>query len=464
MAADRYRAIHRGCEVIVQDKSPMMVAAAVRAIAGRVRDEVTEERMAYYDAYEGRGMKDAVAKFFSAEQMASAPAMTQRIVRKIIDARYCAYKQPPTRTGDERYIDELIGPIDSQMSHLERMTGLQGTMSMLRFWDAGKGALDSRVLPVFEALFLPGEVEPFGVAYPLHDPDQTDAAKRSWAVWTDVDYFVVQGSRILPGMDSEGNERPETAHGLGMLPVLFAHVDSEPIAQRWFRAGAVDVVNAQLLFNVYGTHHALGIMWHALGQPVATGVDDPRAVLQLGVTRALVLPQGSTFRFETPNSDLSAIMEAQRWVVDSVAYANHLQVKWAAGGGATSGEHLRMMEVDLTEAVLADFNRWRAFEDDRFALDRLLLESVGITIAEEYSVDFTEPHIPDSPAEKRAQWDWELDRGLTDKRRVLSELNPDMSEEEIEERLAEVEASAPAPAEPAGVSAFAAALARPVNG
>lgn len=449
--------------MICLNTMPETIAAAVKTLAGRVRDEGTEERMAFYDAYEGRGMAAAVGKYFSPEQLLSVPPMTQRIVRKIIDARYCAYKQPPTRVADERYLDELIGPLDEQMSYLERMTGLQGTMAMLRFWDADEGMLDSRVLPVFEPLFLPGEVEPFGVAYPLHDPGQQDAAKREWAVWTTVDYFIVREGRVLPGIDAEGNERTDTAHGLDRLPVLFAH-NGPAVAQRWFRPGAVDVVNAQLLFNVYGTHHGLGILWQTLGQPVATGITDPRTVVKLGVDKCLMLPEpGSRFSFETPSSNLAAIMEAQRWVVDSVAYANHLQVKWASGGGATSGEHLRMMEVDLTEAVLADFNRWRPFEDARFGLDRVLLASVGITISEDYSVDFTEPHIPDSPAEKREQWTWELQNKLKTLRQVKQETNPDMSKEELDAWEKEVRESQPAPVE-SGPSMFAAALARPVNG
>ncbi len=110
--------------MIVQNTMPEMIAAAVKTLAGRVRDEGTEERMAFYDAYEGRGMAAAVADFFSPEQLKSVPPMTQRIVRKIIDARYCAYKQPPTRTGDERYLDKFIGNIDEYMSYMERMTGL----------------------------------------------------------------------------------------------------------------------------------------------------------------------------------------------------------------------------------------------------------------------------------------------------------------------------------------------------
>ena len=446
--------------MIVQDKTPMTIAAGVKALAGRVRDEGTEERMAFYDAYEGRGMDKAAGVYFSDAQKRSVPPTTERIVKKLIDARFCVYKTQPTRVADGRYLDELMGDIDEDMTYLERMTGLQGTMAMLRFWDAGKKILDSRVLPVFEPLFLPGEVEPFGVAYPLHDPGQQDAAKREWAVWTTVDYFIVSGGRVLPGIDAEGNERTDTAHGLDRLPVLFAH-NGPAIAQRWFRPGAVDMVNAQLRYNVLGWQHGLGVLWQSLGQPWTNSGPSRGTPPMLGVDRLLELETGATFRFETADAKLTEILDSQRRLIDNCAYFNHLQVKWA-GGGATSGEHLRMMEVDLTEAVLADFNRWRPFEDARFELDRVLLESVGITIAEDYSVDFTEPHIPDSPAEKREQWTWELQQGLTNKKRVLQEMNPDMSDEEIDERLADVEASQPAPVE-SGPSAFAAALARPVQ-
>lgn len=452
--------------MIVPNLLPETIAGSLAKLAGGFSaDTETRERMARYDAYEGRGLREVVAPYFTSKQLRSAPVMTQKVARKIIDARFCAYKTPPVRHAAEPYLDRL-GRLDEDMVYLERMTGLQGTMAMLRFIDPKTGELESRVIPVFEPIVLQGEVEPSGIAYPLHDPTETDSRKRQWAVWTAVEHYHVVGGSVRAAL-FDTDEQPVTTHGIvgddgePLLPVLFSH-SGPPVAQRWMRAGADDVVNAQLCFNVHGTHLNLCTLWQTHGQAVATGVSDPRAQIRIGVDEVVALPEGASFRFETPGGEPGKIIEAARWVVDSVAYANHLQVKWGTGGGATSGEHLRMMEVDLTEAVLSDFSRWRAFEAERFALDRALLRAAGITVPDEYSVDFSEPHIPDSPAEKREQWTWELDNGLTTKRRVLREMNPDMGEEQLDELLDEIGKAEPAPAV-TGPSAFAAALARPVN-
>jgi len=97
------------------------------------------------------------------------------------------------------------------------------------------------------------------------------------------------------------------------------------------------------------------------------------------------------------------------------------------------------MEVDLTEAVMADFERFRKFEKQRFKLDKTILETNNININDEYSVDFSEPHIPASPQQEREEWLWKWDNGLASKKDWFKHYNPDFTDEQIDEVMAEVE-------------------------
>jgi hypothetical protein len=412
-----------------------------------------EARVLRYMAYDGRGIEAAVAPFFTSDMLAEVPMEKQKVARKLINARYSAYKTAPIRTVPEEstYL-EYVGDIDEDMGFLEPMTGLQGSMAMLRYWDADKGRLDSHIIPVFEPLFMPGETDPFGCVYPLHQPGETDRSKLRYAVWTDTEHYTITESGSIMAALYEDGDKPESAyyeHGLGLLPVLFAHA-GPPVGQEWMRAGADDVVQAQTVFNFKGTHLNHVVAWETHGQAVATGVNDPKGTVRVGIGRVLALPEGATFRFETPGGSPEAIISAMKFGIESVAYTYDLLVKWAGGDGSTSGEHLRIKEVELTTSLMQDFKRWEVFERDRFKVDRALLAiSAKVQVPKEYSVTFFEPHIPESPAEKREEWAWMLDRELITKRQIVKEMNPGITDDALDAMMAELEAATPEPAAPA---------------
>ena len=211
------------------------------------------------------------------------------------------------------------------------------------------------------------------------------------------------------------------------------------------------VANSNLLYNVFGTQLSLGNMYQSLGQSVLTGVDETTRI-KMDVSKLLVLPEGANYQIVSPSGSLREIRENMKWIVETTAHALHLKVKWGSDAGSTSGEHQRILEVDLTEAVMADFERWRKFEKQRFALDRIILETNGINISDEHSVNFSEPHIPLSPQQEREEWEWKWSNGLATKKDWFRHYNPDFSEEEIDERIGEAKTeSQPPPEEQQGL-------------
>ena len=62
-----------------------------------------------------------------------------------------------------------------------------------------------------------------------------------------------------------------------------------------------------------------------------------------------------------------------------------------------------------------------------------------MNLPDEYYVDFGEVSFPMSPQEERAWLDWKIANGVMTQRELLLYFNPDMSEEEINIKLGEVQ-------------------------
>ena len=116
-----------------------------------------------------------------------------------------------------------------------------------------------------------------------------------------------------------------------------------------------------------------------------------------------------------------------------------------------SGEALKMAEIDLTEAVMGDYQMiWRGVERRRFATDRRILEVHNKRVPEEYSVDFSEPRFPLTADEERKQWDWEWANGLSSPKDWMRKYNPDLTDDEIDEMMQEMQPEQAQPATTAG--------------
>ena len=193
------------------------------------------------------------------------------------------------------------------------------------------------------------------------------------------------------------------------------------------------------MINLLMTELGLAMRLQALGQPVITGIDNASEV-SLGVDKPMVLPEGASFQFVSPGANIDAYLNAVRFYVDSVAYNNNLKVKWSVGRESfISGEALKMAEIDLTEAVMSDFQMiWRSVENKRFEVDKIILDAHNIRVQDEYSVDFSEPRFPLSAQEEREQWAWEWDNNLSTTKDWLRKYNPDLSDEELDDMVAEI--------------------------
>ena len=383
--------------------------------------------LSYYEGMRGE-MESDLSKYFPMKSL-EIPMVCQNITSKLVNSRAIGYKDPPERTN-EKYL-EFVTDIDKAMITAERLTYLLGSHLIRSRFNEQTGKIEYDQIIEFEPMFLPRSRRPFGYIYPIYNHGQSRENEVVYAYWSKEEHYLIHQNGDVESVNDD-NINP-----YGKLPFTICH--RHPYTTDFIRNGADDILNANLMVNMLMTELGLAMRLQALGQPVISGIDNASQV-SLGVDKPMVLPEGASFNFVSPGGNINDYINAIRFYVDSVAYNNNLKVKWSVCREAfISGEALKMAEIDLTEAVMSDYQMiWRNVENERFDIDRRILEVHNKRISEEYSVDFTEPRFPLTAQEERAQWDWEWANGISSPKDYLRKYNPDLTEEEIDEMAAEI--------------------------
>jgi len=417
--------------MLVPDLSLQTIVQSLKDYIDTSHYNESEDRLKIMNYYEGINLEEEVMKYFDPNALHFAPTLTLNITKKLIDARYIAYKSAPERMADDRYLERL-GDLDQDMIEVDRLTGLLGTIAVLRYYDEDKDKLDSHIITDFEPIFEQNNPDPIGIVYPLFSHGDMRAEEQQFVYWSNESHFKIKKSGEVIHVNDED------INPFGVVPIVYSHL-YPMLGNEFIRTGKGKMIaNANLMYNVFGTQLSLGNMYQSLGQSVLTGVDESTR-LKMDVSKMLVLPEGANYSIVSPSGSLDQIRQNMKFIIETTADALHLKMKWGDDTSSTSGEHQRIMEVDLTEAVMADFERFRKFEKQRFQLDKTILETNNININDEYSVDFSEPHIPASPQQEREEWLWKWDNGLASKKDWFKHYNPDFTDEQIDEVMAEVE-------------------------
>ena len=417
--------------MLVPDLSLQTIVQSLKDYIDTSHYNESEDRLKVMNYYEGINLEEEVMRYFDPNALQFAPTLTLNITKKLIDARYIAYKSAPERMADDRYLERL-GDLDQDMIEVDRLTGLLGTIAVLRYYDEDKDRLDSHIITDFEPIFEQNNPDPIGIVYPLFSHGDMKAEEQQFVYWSNESHFKIKKSGEVIHVNDED------INPFGVVPIVYSHL-YPMLGNEFIRTGKGKMVaNANLMYNVFGTQLSLGNMYQSLGQSVLTGVDESTR-LKMDVSKMLVLPEGANYSIVSPSGSLDQIRQNMKFIIETTADALHLKMKWGDDTSSTSGEHQRIMEVDLTEAVMADFERFRKFEKQRFQLDKTILETNNININDEYSVDFSEPHIPASPQQEREEWLWKWDNGLASKKDWFKHYNPDFTDEQIDEVMAEVE-------------------------
>ena len=178
-----------------------------------------------------------------------------------------------------------------------------------------------------------------------------------------------------------------------------------------------------------------------LGQPVFTGIDEGQSVIKSGIDSAIILPEGASFQYVSPSGGIGEMIDSVKAFANQTAENNHLRIRWGeSGGNSPSGEALRILEIENLESRESDIPYFKEWEHSRFEIDRIILEKHGVmNLSEDLSIDFGEVTYPMSVDQELKMLDWKIANGVMSKRDVLLYFNPDMSDEELDMKMGEVQ-------------------------
>jgi len=417
--------------VVIPEYSEELIFNSIRDAHEDFLEKETAEKNTALDFYYNRNMDSHIEKWFNKKTLDQIPPYQVRIVPRFARARMMLYKKAPLRmiNGEESEdYKDIAHKLNSKTREFAELTWLVKDMGFRTKFNPKKERLEYDLIPFYRKYYLEGEGEHFAVSYEVGKDKNGNRVFVFFSEPRDgqpgLHFKFTQGGSLIPV--NEDNLNP-----YGLIPVSFAS----------YNQNAYDVVRMAIHLGMAYTEIALALKF-AFGQPVATGLDDSQNKIELGIDKVMLLPDGSDFNFKSSATNLIQSIDAAKAFGNQTALNHHLRIKWDEKGQALSGEAIRLLEIENLESRISDIPLWREWENERYEIDREVYNvHTGKDLGEGYAVDFAEVEFPQSPQEVRAELDWKLEKGLISREDLFRHFNPDISNEDLQKKLSEVDES-----------------------
>jgi len=419
-------------QVVIPELSEQIILKTIAKAEADYQENRQAERMTALDFYYNINMDKHLEQWFSSDSLSQIPTYPQKVVPRFARARMMLYKNQIKRLiGGEENDDykEIAYMLDSQTKQFSELAWLLGSCHFKTKFNERKERLEYEVLPFVKEYYIYGETEPYGYSYEIDKGDNND---RMFIFWSE-DRDGVSGMHFKFNQNGKrfaisGNEDMINPYGIA------------PISKVVYPSASFDVVRSAVQIGIAMTEIALSVR-SRLGQPVFTGIDEGQSVIKSGIDSAIILPEGATFQYVSPSGGINEMIESVKAFANQTAENNHLRIRWGeSGGNSPSGEALRILEIENLESRESDIAYFKEWEHDRFEIDKTILDVHGsLSLGEDLSIDFGEVSYPMSIDQELKMLDWKLQKGVMTKRELLLHFNPDMSDEELEVKMGEVQ-------------------------
>ena len=419
-------------QVVIPDLSEQIILKTVAKAELEFKEKEIAEKMTALDFYYNVNMDKHIEQYFSSESLQQIPTFPQKVVPRFSRARMMLYKNPPKRIiGGEENDDykELAYMLDSQTKCFSELAWLLGSCHFKSKFNERKKRLEYEILPFVKEYYLSGESEPYGYSYEIDKGNNKD---RQYVFWSEA-------RDGMPGMHFRFNQKGNRFAVAGNEDMINPY-EITPISKVVYPASSYDVVRTAVQIGIAMTEIALSVR-NRLGQPVFTGIDEGQSVIKSGIDSAIILPEGATFQYVSPSGGINEMIESVKAFANQTAENNHLRIRWGeSGGNSPSGEALRILEIENLESRESDIPYFKEWEHSRYEIDRIILEKHGaMSLSEDLSIDFGEVTYPMSIDQELKMLEWKMNNGIMTKRELLLYFNPDMSDEELDMKLNEVQ-------------------------
>ena len=379
--------------------------------------------------YSGVSTEQYISNYFSGDAFSEIPPSMTNFTRKFINKISRIYSLGAKRNlGNltERY-QELTPTKDVRMKHSERMTRLLGTVANRVHWR--DGFFDYRPIYYFEAYFDENPFVPSAVVYPLLNStaDLSNTENLQWEYWDSEKYGI---------MNEDGKMIEEIDNPYGILPFVFTHREDQ--LDSFFVEGASDVVNCNEQVNIALTEMNLGMRFNMFGQPWVTGLRADQSMLRAGSNTILDMGEDGAYNITSPSGNIEEAINNIKFQIELVASNNHLWIQWAESGGEVpSGISLMIKDMERKEDYYDDIALWRLYEQDFYNVERTIAEYNGISLPEEFGVDFEEVDYPKTVQDQILKDEFDIQNNLITRAKIMVRENKDLTEKQAQKLIDE---------------------------
>ena len=379
--------------------------------------------------YSGVSTEQYISNYFSGDAFSEIPPSMTNFTRKFINKISRIYSLGAKRNlGNltERY-QELTPTKDVRMKHSERMTRLLGTVANRIHWL--DGFFDYRPIYYFEAYFDENPFVPSAIVYPLLNStsDLSNTDNLQWEYWDSEKYGI---------MNEDGKMTEEIDNPYGILPFVFTHREDQ--LDSFFVEGASDVVNCNEQVNIALTEMNLGMRFNMFGQPWVTGLRADQSMLRAGSNTILDMGEDGAYNITSPSGNIEEAINNIKFQIELVASNNHLWIQWAESGGEVpSGISLMIKDMERKEDYYDDIALWRLYEQDFYNVERIIAEYNGISLPDEFGVDFEEVDYPKTVQDQILKDEFDIQNNLITRAKIMVRENKDLTEKQAQKLIDE---------------------------
>ena len=371
----------------------------------------------YLDYYSGTSTEEYIRPYFQGDAFSEIPPALQNFTRKFINKVSGIYTLGAKRNVENEKYFELTPTKDVRMKHSERMTRLLGTIANRVYWNDGK--FDYRPIYYFEAYFDDNPFKPTAIIYPLLNKtaDLSDNEGLQWEYWDSEKYII---------MNEDGDIQNEKDNPYGILPFAFTHREDQ--IDSFFVEGANDIINCNEQVNISMTEMNLGLRFNMFGQPWVNGLNADQNMVRAGSNTILDMGDDGVYNITSPNGNIMEAIQNIKFQIELVASNNHLWIQWAESGGEVpSGISLMVKDMERKEDYYDDVSLWRLYEKELYDIERTIAGYNGISLPEEFGIDFYEVEYPKTVQDQILKDEFDLKQNLITQAKIMVRENKDLS-------------------------------------
>ena len=371
----------------------------------------------YLDYYSGTSTEEYIRPYFQGDAFSEIPPALQNFTRKFINKVSGIYTLGAKRNVENEKYFELTPTKDVRMKHSERMTRLLGTIANRVYWNDGK--FDYRPIYYFEAYFDENPFKPTAIIYPLLNKtaDLSDNEGLQWEYWDSEKYII---------MNEDGDIQNEKDNPYGILPFAFTHREDQ--IDSFFVEGANDIINCNEQVNISMTEMNLGLRFNMFGQPWVNGLNADQNMVRAGSNTILDMGDDGVYNITSPNGNIMEAIQNIKFQIELVASNNHLWIQWAESGGEVpSGISLMVKDMERKEDYYDDVSLWRLYEKELYDIERTIAGYNGISLPEEFGIDFYEVEYPKTVQDQILKDEFDLKQNLITQAKIMVRENKDLS-------------------------------------